>query len=77
MRVVTKDFDVELKSIDGGYVTICGDEKSLEVVTDSLTLCGTEEGTGVRPAGDNRLVCSEGTVALWLQYEVFHMLSYE
>ena len=74
MKFTTKDFDVRLESLENGQVAIYGSPESLEVVTDTIILCGTEEGTGLRPDGSGRLLCSAGTVALWLQFEVLNML---
>ena len=76
MKIETKDYSVLIKSLGDGWCTIEGSEKSLEIVTDSIVLSGTEEGSGVMPIHGG-LKVREGTLALWLQFEVLNYLDFE
>lgn len=76
MKIETKDYTVEIKHIGNGWCEISGDEQSLQTVLDTVVLSGAEEGTGVMPI-PNGLRAHEGTVALWLQFEVLNFLDYE
>lgn len=76
MKIETKDYSVLIKSLGDGWCTIEGSEKSLEIVTDSIVLSGTEEGSGVMPIPGG-LKVREGTLALWLQFECLNYLEFE
>lgn len=75
VRIETKDYTVELKSLGDGWCSITGDTGSLEIVTDSIVLSGTEEGSGVVPFPGGLRV-REGTLALWLQFECLNFLEF-
>lgn len=76
MRIQAKDYDIRIKSVGDGWCTITGDAASLEIVLDSIVLSGTEEGSGVTPI-EGGLRVREGTLALWLQFEVLNFLEFE
>lgn len=76
VRVTTKDFDVEIKATGDGWMRIDGSAEDLKTVTNTIVLAGAEEDSGVAP-DNGGLRVREGTVALWLSFEVLNYLEFE
>lgn len=89
MRVRTADnYDYTLTRRDDGLVEVSGSPEAVEALVDTIVLCGSEtvpvsgeyKPTGVQLVRDEngplkcRVAMHEGTVALWLQFEVLNYL---
>lgn len=75
MHIVTSDgYEYMITRISETEVEVSGDPEALQVLTDSAILGGTDQDhPGVMPMKDG-LRMSEGTVALWLSFEVLNYL---
>lgn len=73
MRIETKDFTVDIVAVGDGWQEIRGDAESIQTVLDTIVLSGAEEGSGVLPI-QGGLRAREGTVALWLQFEILNYM---
>lgn len=75
MKIETQAYTVEVRSLgrDTGWCGIYGDKESLDAVTNSIILCGTDEDSGIVPITGG-LKMREFTVVLWLQQEVYGFL---
>lgn len=83
MEIVTDDYVLRFRRM-AGYVRVTGDSDSLDKFTSTVTLAGASEGAqepnGVvveqSPTDDvyGVLRASDGTVALFLEFEVLNYL---
>lgn len=76
MKIETKDYTVEVVAKEDGWQEIYGDADSIQTVLDTIVLSGAEEGSGVLPI-QGGLRAREGTVALWMSFEILNFLDYE
>lgn len=79
MRIETADYTLSFKRV-GDLAEVTGNRSSLDCFTSGVILTGAEEGRGVEvltiptDASEGRLRVSQGTLALWLQYEALNFL---
>lgn len=89
MKLTTSDnHTYTLTKRDDGWIEVEAAPEAVEVMLDTITLTGTQEvplGDVYVPSGvqvlreanrlsDRRVALREGTVAMWLQFEVLNYL---
>lgn len=84
MKITTEDYELELSRVGPETVEVSGSSESLECFKAGVQLAGASRGPEgsskvevVRESGEGlngALRASEGTVALWLSFEVLNYL---